>query len=270
MVDPAIELPMALIASTPSNAVAQTPNPTYHWENVVAPGDPYPSGAVSVIVEGAGLEQGSCDDGSTYDIASVVNAVNVFISHYEPVFFEVSPQDQCADATDYESATNSVMNGIFHDNTAAQLSSYFEGVQMDEEEGWFAYYTFEDINTDVLYNIVTDEVNKGVYTVNFMVQGFVAGTVTDDGTVCTGTDWTQAEYDDIAYGVVSAPQVSTACMAKLANGSYNDYSVDYNVVTWETTDSYPFNSLSYALDHTTGTPWTDPVSGVYVYNLFNA
>lgn len=239
---------LCMMVAMPSNAGAQTPNPSSYYEDTVMPSDPYPSGALAVIVSGLALEQGSCHTASTYSIANVVAAVNKFIKAGDLVYYEVSPQEHCADAATFESAINTVMNDIFADNSASALNADFEGVTLDEEDGWyFSYSTLEDINNDVISNMIYDGANKGVLGLNFFTEAYVYGQYEDNNTVCVAPDWTQAEYNDIVdEWDVGAPQISNPCMVQLANNSYNDYAVAFNLVTWEKADQSPFNQLSYA------------------------
>jgi hypothetical protein len=255
---------------TVPKAAAQSPNPVYYYENTTYPTDPYPTYAIAVIVEGVGLELGSCYDGTTYDIASVVAGVNRFLSEHYFVYYEVSPQAYCTTAANYQSATNTVMNDIFADNSAANLNSYFEGVLMDEEERYgYAPATLENLNQHIVSNYQADENSKGVYSVNFMTEAFAGGIVSNNNTVCVQPDWSQNQYDAVVIaGVSGAPEISTPCMAQLANGSYNDHAVYFNMVTFELANPSPYNSLTYAEGKTTGTPWADPDSGIDVYNYF--
>jgi hypothetical protein len=236
-----------LLAAT---GTAQAPTPGSFMEDS-RPGNSWPSGAGSAVVEGLGSL--NCPYSESSIETQTVNWINA--GHW--VSTEISPQSACGTIAAYESLLTRIKNYV--EANAKSPGNHWAGFMLDEESGWgFSVSQLTTLNQ---------------YVENMMVNTpGMSWYFTEDFPNGSNGDWTLAQWNTMLGSSWPAPQVYNSYMITFTNNECSVYSNCTNDVTVNSQGASPWNSPSWVTSQIHGAPWSNGYwnASLNWYNLWRA
>ena len=211
-------------------AQAQSPTPNHYMEDSY-PGNPFPSGADAVVVEGLG----SLD--CSFSESSIKSWTVEWTVRQRRVVTEITPQSACGTISEYKILLTRIKDYV--EANAHYPAGRWAGFMLDEEPGYgFSPSQLESLNASVEEMMVN---TPGMY---WYFQ--------DD----QPNGWGLSTYNAILGYSWQAGQAYTSSMVSAMNAECSTYSSCHNVVTVNSYNSSPWNSLSYVSGLVRdGSPW---------------
>jgi hypothetical protein len=213
------------------------------------PGNDFPSGAGSAVVEGLGSL--SCG----YSENSIKSQTLTWLNNGHWVSTEITPQSGCGSISQYESLLLSIKNDVEANATAP--GTHWAGFMLDEESG----YGFDVAQLESLNN----------YVENMMVNTpGISWYFTEDFPNGSGGDWTIGQWNGVLLNSWPAPQIYNSYMINFENEECSKYSNCWQVaVTVNSNGASPWNSPSWVTGQINGTPWQETSwNNGYWYNMW--
>lgn len=229
-------------------AAAQSPAPAHEMEDS-RPGNGWPTGAGSAVVEGLGSL--SCSYSSSSIQSQTVSWVNA--GHW--VSTEITPQSTCGSISQYESLLNGIKNYV--EANATNPGSHWAGFMLDEESGYgFTVSQLETLNSYVESIMVNTPGMSWYFTEDF-----------PNG---SGGDWNLAQWNGVLMNSWPAPQIYNSYMITFENNECSTYGNCTNNVTIDSQEAYPWNDSTWVPAQINGTPWSTSYwnSSYYWYNMW--
>lgn len=227
-------------------AVAQSPTPDHHFY-AVAPGARSLSHA-GVTVQGLGMD--GCD---SRRVPAEQDAV-YYVDNSMPVWLEISPQAGCTSISGYESEISSILSYVNSNTGDTQEGNYFDGIMVDEEDG----FGFSVSQLTTLNQYLENQVATTPGHTFWSLEGFVA-----NGGNADGCDWTFSQYKSVLIDGYQAEQAEHQCNINLLNSSTHEAAV-----TWYSGYT-PGNTQANACNPvTTPQSYWDAGKGYYWSNEF--
>jgi hypothetical protein len=241
---------MSSVVGIRQPALAQNPYPTLYMYDS-APGNPYPptapfegGGAAAIVVEGLGSN--SC----AYSLANIEYYSWLWSYYGYRTVTEITPQTYCGTLSQFENTLSQITSYV-EKYGGPNIGYYWAGFMLDEEPGYyFTASQLEALNT-YTYNLMAGTPGMSWYFTENQPNGWDLGT-----------------YNAIIAGSWAAPQVYSNSMLNSVNSECSTYGMCTNLVTINSTYSYPLGDSAYVCYFVTGYPWSNGfwLPGYYWHN----